>query len=134
MINGQRASDRRYILFTLVAIVANAYFWIDVLHLERLAYWVKIVPALMMILGTVGSLLSKGYLRAIGWIAILLYLVISLMTAFPSEDYRFGDPGTDPALLPLEVSNFAMAVRLCVGAGLSLLLAIFYKRLTVRVR
>lgn len=85
------------------------------------------VPVLLAA-GFLGSALRRKFLRLAGWIGICC-LVLTVLLAFPTEDYVLGGPGYPPTDVPRLVSVADVLWRLAVILGLSVLIIGYFWKL-----
>lgn len=123
------ATKPQTILFLIVFAVATIFLNLNFIHFQPLALWAKLLPPLLIAIGGFGAVRDIRALKFAGWLGIALFLLVSLMASFPSEDYLLGGPDTDPAELPRTVSSANTLVRVAVGLVITALLFWRYRRL-----
>jgi hypothetical protein len=128
-VNSNYRKNINGIVFLIVSITALLFLNLDFIHYQSLALWAKLLPPTLLLIGFWGSLSGLTLFRFTGWIGIVLFLLVSLLSAFPTEDYVLGGVADDPGSLPRDVSNAAISARLAVGSAISILLAWLYRRL-----
>lgn len=122
-VNGDKHS---LILFCITLVGAALYLNLDIVQFEPLALWARILPPILLVFGLIGSVFEIKLLRAIGWIGLAVFLLVSLMVSFPSEDYILGGPESNRANFPRDVSTMQISLRLATGVVITILLTWFY--------
>jgi hypothetical protein len=82
------------------------------LFFEPLAYWVRILVAILFAIGFVGTLRGSSPVRSAGWIGLLLFGVVMLTAVLPGEDYTLGGPGAPLGTPPHLPSHTLVVARL----------------------
>lgn len=118
-----------FTLFVVSFSIATAFLNLDSVNFQPVALWAKLIVPAMIGIGGIATARNIRVLRPIGWIGILLFLLVSVVASFPSEDYLLGGPNDNPADLPRAVSDINSWIRVIVGLLITALLFWRYRRL-----
>lgn len=122
---------RDLIIFLIVFTIATIFLNLDIVQFQPLALWVKIIPPSLIAFGGLSVVLNIKSLRIVGWIGIGIFLAVSVMASFPSEDYLLGGPSDGHIGIPRIVSNANTLSRMTIGLVITALLFWRYRRLQV---
>jgi len=120
---------QRFRRFLFALFTETLFLNLDILHFQPLSLWSRLLPPLLLVLGLLGSAYEVRPLRFAGWVGIMIFLLISLLASFPSEDYLFGGPDSGHLGMPRTVGNANTLVRVIIGMVITLLLFQLYRRL-----
>lgn len=109
-----------YVLLIL-SVLLTLFFNLKILLFEYPLIWIRFaIPALLFV-GVAGAAYDMRYARYLGWIGIVLFVPIALITSIPTEDYVLGGADMSPVAVPQFVNINFIYLRMIAIVILSLL-------------
>ena len=123
-------NQKRLVFFAVCSGLSTLVIITHQIQFEPLHIWIRICIPILFTIGLIGGYLRNRYLRAFGWIGILVFIIVAIHVVMPGEDYIFGGPKGPPITAPRIVSGADILVRFAIWAALSSSLVWSFRRLS----
>lgn len=125
-----KRSVRSQLYFIISISIATIYLFIPNIHFDEIDLWARLTPTTLVLIGYIGSICNKKYVRYFGWMGVFLFFFVSNLAQFPSEDYILGFSGKDKGFSKV-VSNYEIIFRIITGIAITYILIFSYRRIVV---